>query len=61
MIERLALLLYWRVPQGRRIVRGYVYDRRGVVDIRLPAGWNLSRWDRRAWRLERPAHIGQPV
>jgi hypothetical protein len=61
MTERVALLLYWRIPHGRRIVRGYAYDRRGVVDIQLPGGWSLSRWDRRSWRLERPQRIGQPV
>lgn len=57
MIERLALLLYWRIPYGRRIVRGYTYDRRGVVDIRLRGGWNLTRWRRRSWALERPQRI----
>lgn len=54
MTERLALLLYWRIPHGRRLVRGYTYDARGVVDVHLPRGWNLTRWRRRTWALERP-------
>lgn len=54
MTERLALLLYWRIPHGRRLVRGYTYDQRGVIDVHLPGGWNLSRWRRHSWALERP-------
>lgn len=53
MIERLALFLYWRMPRGRRVVHGYVVDRTGVTDIHLPRGWDLTRWRRPGWRLER--------
>jgi hypothetical protein len=58
MIERVALLLYWRIPRyGRKIVRGYVHDQRGLVDIQLPRGWGLTRWRRAHWKLERPQRL----
>ncbi len=57
MIERLALLLYWRYPWGRKVVRGYGADRRGLIDISLPRGWSLTRWRRRWWKLERPFRV----